>query len=321
MRPNNFRSYYRRTAQTPELNLNFDLSEASKKLEELSIVPTSPGFSEWPRSLNQLNDPPVLLYRQGLPITSSPVLGIVGSRSECGYAKRIARKLVKKWQDANPKGRIVSGGGLGVDAAAWQAALDFGVAPIMVLAHGLGRPHLSTLRGLYERTKSQGTLLSEALPLSTPLPAMFPDRNRLIAALADTLVVVRGAKRSGSLHTLNSAVKLGKPVFGVVGPIDDPGWFGIHDAIKIKKVRPLFDLDDLCPNDKPRTPSSDALNPTEAPPQEAQILEALNKKQLAIEELASILGLTAASTMRLVLPLEIRGWIHRTSDGRFQISQ
>jgi DNA processing protein len=320
LRPSSFRRLVRQTLPNSD-DLFTDYEAVGNQLRNKNIEVHCRSDDEWHKGLNVLKDPPVLLYRQGFPITRVPILGVVGSRSECPYAKNVARSVVQKWSGLYPHGRIISGGGLGVDAAAWRAALDFGLAPIMVLAHGLGKPHIEILKELYWRTTKEGTLLSEAIPLSRPIPGMFPDRNRLIAAIADVLVVVRGARRSGSLHTLNIASKLNKKVFGVVGPIDDPGWFGIHDAIRTKKVRPLFHLDDLQDEECFFEAPDDAMESIQPNPQEALVLKALRKKPLAIDDLASILGLTAAPTMRLLLPLEIRGWIQRTSEGRFRISQ
>lgn len=320
LRPNNFRRLVRQQASKKTRDFFESNETLEKNFHDTGISLLCASDDAWPKDLSSLKDPPVLMYTQGRPLSDVPVLGIVGSRSECPYALSVARSLVKKWSELHPEGRIVSGGGLGVDCAAWKAALEHDLSPIMVLAHGLGRPHIAMLKELYWTTTRKGTLLSEALPFTNPLPGMFPGRNRLIAALANVLVVVRGARRSGSLHTLNAAVKLKKTVFGVVGRIDDPGWFGIHDAIRSKKVRPLFHVNDLQSEGPVSMAPNDALKPIKVDPQEALVLEALYQKPLAIDDLAIILGLTAAPTMRLLLPLEIRGWIERTSGGCFQIS-
>ncbi len=278
-----------------------------------SITLVAPGGPGWPRSLDDLKDSPELLYLRGRPLPEGPVLAVVGSRTQEGYALRAAREVVCQWARLCPRGAIVSGGGLGVDAAALGAALELGLHPVVALAGGVDRPSPHTLKPLFEAVARSGTLISEALPGASPHPAGFPDRNRLIAALGEATVVVRAARRSGSLHTLRHAHALRRRVLAVVGPIDCPRSAGVHWAIREGLAEPMLfieDLNSLRPETDGASLRAHAGGTVPAPvpgSEEARVLAALRSGRRSPEALAATLGLTVARTMQIMLALELSG--------------
>jgi hypothetical protein len=122
---------------------------------------------------------------------------------------------------------VVSGLARGVDAAAHRGALAERGRTIGVLGCGIDRVYPAGHRDLYASVGRSGLLLSEFEPNTPPLRYNFPRRNRIIAALADAVVVVQAPERSGALITADMALDMGREVFAVPGPADQAvsaGW-------------------------------------------------------------------------------------------------
>ena len=312
-------STFRRRAAAPDL---LDAESLAAPIEPVlsrhSIRLLHRGSPDWMSGFDDLDDPPLLLYGRGRPLPPAGLLAVVGSRTEQPYARNVARDIVARWAALYPAGGIVSGGGLGVDHAALQAALTFGLHPVVVLAGGVDRPSPRTLGRLFDTVVEVGTLLSEAPPGTRPSRAAFPDRNRLIAAAALATVVVRGALRSGSLSTLRASHRLGRPTFAVVGPIDDPLSAGLHSAIRAGKASPLWhfdDLDALCPKRDTRK----APEVPEAPlTPELRVLRALSRGPAHPDAIATKLGLTSSEAAGIIATLELTGRVRRVAGGALQ---
>ncbi len=176
---------------------------------------------EYPQSLLQIYDPPVMLYVRGdAQILNEPTISIVGTRRPTAYgtqmAERLARELAKRGLV------IVSGLARGVDALAHQGTMAVGGRAIGVI--GTGK--------LYEKVLERGTILSE-LPTGThPAPENFPVRNRIIAGMPLGVVIVEGKQYSGSLITARLAMEFGREVFGVPGNVTQEMSFAPNQLIK-----------------------------------------------------------------------------------------
>lgn len=169
-------------------------------------------------------DPPHMLFRLGAPIdTSQPCVAIVGTRRCSGYGRSVAASLGSDLTYAGVN--VVSGVAIGIDGAAQRAALDCHMDSgrvgnvIGIVGSGLDVVYPQRHRALWADLARHGTLLSE-YPVGTP-PAKwrFPARNRLIASLADIVVVVESREAGGSLHTVESAIERDRLVMAVPGPI------------------------------------------------------------------------------------------------------
>ena len=176
-----------------------------------------PGY---PGRLLELHDPPAELHLCGehleLLAWERPVVAIVGSRRAGDAGLGMARELARGAAAAGAL--VVSGLALGVDAAAHEGALAAGAPTLAVLGCGPDVAYPRTNRGLYARILAAGLIVSEYPPGTEPAPWRFPARNRLIAALADAVVVVEAKVRSGALITADHALDLGRDVLAV------PGW-------------------------------------------------------------------------------------------------
>lgn len=178
---------------------------------------------------------PYLLWIAGYAdVLDQKMVGVVGTRNPSEAGIRNANKVVSQVRTA-----IVSGGARGVDAAAHRAALDLKLPTIAFMAGGLDRAYPMENWDLFHQiVRSGGALVSEMSPGSSPSRFRFLQRNRLIAALSDYLVVVEAGFRSGSKNTANHARLLGRDVYAVAGSWSDSGPQGCNALIKEGLAQP-----------------------------------------------------------------------------------
>ncbi|UEP27819.1 MULTISPECIES: DNA-processing protein DprA [unclassified Burkholderia] len=185
----------------------------------------------YPPRLRDLHDPPPLLYVKGrLDLLHARGLAVVGSRHATPQGLADATRFAHALSDAGLA--IVSGLALGIDGAAHRGGLDGRASTIAVIATGADLVYPARHRTLAHEIAARGAILSE-WPLGTPARAShFPQRNRLIAALALGALVVEAAPRSGSLITARLANELGRDVFAMPGSIHAPLAQGCHALIR-----------------------------------------------------------------------------------------
>src|SRR6202171_1867663 len=163
---------------------------------------------EYPQTLLQIYDPPVLLYLRGDPqILNMPCLSIVGTRRPTLYGSQMAERLGR---DLAARGLVIlSGMARGIDAIGHHGALASNGRAIGVLGTGIDVCYPKENKKLYEKVLERGAILSE-FPLGThPAPENFPIRNRIVAGMPLGVVVVEGAQYSGSLITARLAMEFG----------------------------------------------------------------------------------------------------------------
>ena len=177
----------------------------------------APGDAGWSEALGALPDPPGLLFVRGTWPVPGRKLAIVGSRRVDDYGRAATRALAE--EAARVGWVVVSGGARGVDGVAHEAALEAGGRTIVVLGGGFARPYPAEHARLFRRVTAQGALLSEYPPDRRPRPFQFPERNRLVAALSDAVLVTRAAANSGALGTARVADALGRPILAVPGDV------------------------------------------------------------------------------------------------------
>jgi DNA processing protein len=280
------------------------------------------GDPNYPSSLLETADPPLLLYAQGdigllqrLPTT----LAVVGSRNPTPQGLETARLFSEQASRAGLI--IVSGLALGIDAAAHEGALSGAVqgqaATIAVVGTGLDRVYPSRHLKLAHRIAAQGLMLSE-YPLGTsPLPPNFPQRNRIIAGLARATLVVEAALPSGSLITAKQAMEAGRDVLAVPGSIHSPLSRGCHMLIKqgAKLVDSAQDvLEEFGQASAPITGS--AASDTDSP--NHPLLDALGYDPVSLDALSARTGRSAADLSGALLELEMDGRVTRLPGQLFQ---
>ncbi len=202
--------------------------------DQLGVRFVQPGDGGWPTQLDDLGARrPLLLRVMGsadLRNAAARSVGIVGSRAATRYGVAVADELA-----ANLAGAgwcIVSGGAFGIDAASHMGTLAAGGVTIAISAAGADVPAPTAHTSLFSRIYDEGAVVSEVPLGRRPNRTRFLVRNRLIAALTRTVVVVEAAARSGALTTAREGIELGRVVAAVPGPITSPTSAGCHGLIR-----------------------------------------------------------------------------------------
>jgi DNA processing protein len=190
-----------------------------------------PGHAGWPSGWNDLTDPPRRIYLGGAAeAAGGPAVAIVGTRRATVRGLAVARRLA--YDLVGCGWVVVSGLALGIDGAAHRGALAAGGRTVAVMATGTDRTYPGEHRSLRRRIERSGCTVTEYPPGSAPTRYRFPQRNRLIAALARAVIVVEAPARSGALGTAEHAADLGREVFAVPGPVDREQSRGVHRLLR-----------------------------------------------------------------------------------------
>ena len=282
-----------------------------------------PGY---PPQLRQIRDAPAVLFVRGATaVLGRAQLAVVGSRNPTATGERSAREFAYELAACGLV--ITSGLALGIDAASHEGALLGGGTTVAVCATGLDRTYPESHLELAERIAAAGALVSEFPPGTPPLPAHFPQRNRLISGLALGVLVVEAARRSGSLATARCAGEQGREIFAIPGSIHSPLSQGCHALIR-QGAKLVENLDDILseiqftyknqsvdgvrnPAEAPRTPSPRLDNPAEI------LLDALGFEPTSVDALIASTGLSSTSVASLLLHLEFEGRVDSDGFGRY----
>lgn len=287
----------------------------------MKINHISPEKNEYINILTSVDSAPKTLYYLGiLPQKRQPSVAIVGTRKPTAYGKEVAATLAE--QLARRGVVIVSGLALGIDAIAHKACLDAGGTTIAVLGNGLHKIYPHTNRALGERIIAEGgAIISEFEEGMEPLPYNFLKRNRIVSGLADAVVIVEAATRSGTLNTAMHALNQGRDVFAVPGNITSPLSAGCN-ALLTQGAMPATSADDILtaimPHQSP-TDSAQAALPLGSTPLENDILQLLHSGIRDGDELQTRLQVPASELNSALTMLEINGTITALGNNKWRL--
>ena len=253
----------------------------------------------YPLRLREVRDAPRLLYIQGTLPTCRPVVALVGARAATGRGLAVARELATELSCAGAL--VISGGAIGIDSAAHRGALDAGRPTVAVLAAGLDQRGPTRNQLLFDRMVQGGGALASPYEPGVPVRRYhFIRRNRIIAGMADAVIVVEAQLASGSLYTALAAREYGR-VLGAV-----PGSAGC-EALIAQGAALIEGVGDLIAalDGRPRRP---LVALPEQGSQEAAVLGALDRAvPRAASSLADSTGLSAREVSRALTGLELEG--------------
>ncbi|MCR5145849.1 MAG: DNA-processing protein DprA [Clostridia bacterium] len=208
------------------------LKEYCKYLLKNNIKMITLFDKEYPEKLKLIYDKPVTLFAKGnIELLNKKGVAIVGSRNCSEYGKNISRRFAYELSKQNIC--IISGLAKGIDKYAHTGALEANGNTIAVIGNGLDYIYPFDNKNLYERIVNEDSLIITEYIIGTkPNRLNFPERNRIISALSDAILVVEAGKRSGSLITADFGLEHGKEIFAVPGNIDNYNSIGTNELIK-----------------------------------------------------------------------------------------
>lgn len=303
----------------------------------------------YPSRLRNLEDAPVLLYYRGcLPdFERQPVISLVGTRKATSYGVRMAGLMSAQLSVCGAL--VISGGAVGVDAAAMEAALETDSPTVGVLGCGVDVNYPAKNRGLFEKVLKNGCLLSEYPPQTRPDAWHFPQRNRILSGISNGVLVVEAPRDSGALITARCALEQGRDVFVVPGNVDTEscagsnalmldggqpvmcGWDVLREyeqqypnvVSKQELTKPVLEPPDPQPTpmkqaaadkkciDKPAilTYSGVEEKLSALSPEEQRIFSCLRSEPMLVDEVVAIAQLPAAKVMSIMTVLSLKGLI------------
>ena len=285
------------------------------------------GSAHYPAMLRELPDAPLALWIAGTrsDLLDGPHLTMVGSRSPTVNGRETAQQFAQYLSERGLT--IVSGLATGIDGASHRGGLAGCGSTVAVLGCGPDVLFPKSHRRLAADIIAAGLVVSEYPPGAQPLPAHFPQRNRILAGMSAGTLVVEAARRSGSLITARLAGNYGRDVFAIPGSIHNPLAKGCHGLIRdgAKLVDEAADvLVELAPvlQLSVETDAAQAATPPRTPslvrqPGYSELLSALGFDPCGISDLARRTGLTAAELSSMLLLLEMEGLVEALPGGRY----
>lgn len=261
---------------------------------------------------------PKKLYVLGnLSQNNTTTIAIVGSRKPTAYGREVTEKLTGELCRAGIA--IISGLALGIDSIAHRAALEAHGTTYAVLANGLDtvypKSHANLARQIVE---SGGALLSEYTQGTPPLPHQFLARNRIVSGLADGIVVVEAAAKSGTLSTAAHALEQGKEVFAVPGNITSPLSSGCNALIRQGAI-PVTTVQDILDIIEPSFKSEQTQFILGDTAEETKVIELLQGGVNDGDQLLEISKLSSDALNQTLTMLEIKGIIRPLGGDKWTI--
>lgn len=304
----------------------FSLDSFAKSLIEKKIQFIIFKDSQYPKLLNQIPDPPILLYVRGDISTlneARPSIGVVGTRMISNYGRTVTEQLTAGLVEAGFT--IVSGMAYGVDALAHKVAIDKGGRTIAVLGCGVDIIHPKSNTTLYWTiVKKAGCVVSEFPPGMIASKGLFPARNRIISGLSLGVVVTEGASDSGALITARYAAEQGREVFAIPGPITSRLSYGPTKLLK-QGAKLVTEVGDILEELNIKSQISNVRNKIQKSnivltKEENRILESLENENLHFDELAGKCNIAATTLGGILSMMELKGLIKNCGNGDYAIS-
>lgn len=306
-----------------------DVASVWRRHVDAGVAVSLRGGPGYPAALAPDPEAPAVLFALGDPtgLDHRPRAAVVGTRSATRYGLSVAAELGAGLAAAGVT--VVSGLALGVDGAAHEGAVAAcrreprgAGPPVAVVAGGLGRPYPPQHAGLWHRVAACGAVVSEAPLGAADLAWRFPQRNRVIAALSEVVVVVECHARGGSLYTVSAAARRAVPVGAVPGSVRSPASAGTN-ALLADGCLVVRDLDDVLvalglarahhSDARPAGATGAAENGGRVAPADADavaVLDALGWERCTVDRLLERCGLGLGDCAAALERLAAAGLVH-----------
>lgn len=297
-------------------------------IERHSIQVLPADHEAYPYRLRECPDHPLLLYQKGnLNPNRGKFVAIVGTRTPTDRGKDLTYRLVRDLAAQLPDITIVSGLAYGIDIVAHRAALEADIPTLIIPAHGLDRVYPSLHRPVAVQALERGGILTEYMSETNPDKQNFIARNRIIAGVADAIVVVESKQKGGSLITAQMACDYSRDLFAFPGRPTDDNARGTNDLIRRQKAHLIESADDLIQAMSWDVNSAPKPIQTEIPdlfetlsPDQRTLLDKLHEQEegMHINLLVMETGFDYAQASADLMLLEMQGFVRALPGGLYR---
>lgn len=304
------------------------LEQERRFIEEHGVRVVTFKDADYPQSLEKIPDAPAVIYVKGCFPENLPLsVALVGSRRASVYGISVAQQFAFRLAELGVA--VISGMARGIDTAAHRGALRARGKTVAVLGCGLNHIYPPENGKLMDEIAQSGAVVSEFPMDALPFPHNFPRRNRIISGLAQGVIVVEAAEKSGALITADFALEQGREVYAVPGKVDCPTSRGVNGLIKqgAKLVTCVDDvLEDLLPQWRADLPPCDHPETQEKnqnegisglSEQEQLVYKHITDRPVHVDQLSQCCGVDISSMTSVLLRLELKHLVKQMPGRQF----
>ena len=272
----------------------------------------------YPESLKEIDQPPYILFCKGdISLLKQDGIAIVGTRMPTSYGKIVTEQFAKGLVLNDFV--IISGMAAGVDSVAHKTALDNNGKTIAVMGSGFEYIYPAFNKELSRKIAENGLLITEYKPSTKPALYTFPFRNRIIAGLSKGVLITEAGEKSGSLHTKEYALEMGKEVFVVPGNINSAMSKGTNRLIRTLQGACVLGYEDIVSKFKNNVVKSVKPVNIQVSVEEQMILDALKLEGKTVEQLQEITNLPTSKLNSCLTIFEIKGIVKKLPGNRIEL--
>ena len=301
-----------------------------KFMEEHRIRALTLTSDDYPQRLTECPDAPIIIYYTGnADLNQAKIVSIVGTRQMTQYGQDLIRRFMSELREFCPQVLIVSGLAYGVDINAHRRALENGYATVGVLAHGLDQIYPYRHRETAAQMINHGGLLTEFMTQTNADKPNFVRRNRIVAGMADAVILIESAAKGGGLITAEIAQSYARAVFAFPGNVGQPYSEGCNNLIRDNGaglitnaedfVRAMGWLDEVL---RQRV-SADGIERNLFPdlsPEEQQVVNLLQQtNDLQLNIITVKTGIPIGQLTALLFQLEMKGVVKPLAGGMYHL--
>lgn len=304
-----------------EARKNLDIEKVFNEVEKRSIGFLTFEDENYPQMLKEIYNPPAVLYYKGdlNRINFDKTLAVVGSRKSSTYAKDALKLILSGLKNTDIT--IVSGLAAGIDTAAHNLAIEFGLKTIGVIASGFDYTYPASNKKLYEDLEREhGVIFSEYYPTFEPLKYRFPQRNRIVSGLSYGTLVAEASLKSGALITANLTLEQGRELMCIPGMITNPNTRGIYKLLKngATLVTEANDILNTLDWEVQKQQNLDLKSTLELSEDETKVLSHLEVEEKNFDELQTLTNMDVETLLTNLTLLELKGIIKKIDGDRYK---
>ena len=299
-------------------------------MEEHRVRAITLNSDDYPQRLTECPDAPIILYYSGnADLNQAKVISVVGTRQITVYGQDLIRRFISELKRFCPQALIVSGLAYGVDINAHRQALENGYETVGVLAHGLDQIYPYRHRDTAAEMLNHGGLLTEFMSQTNADKPNFVRRNRIVAGMADAVILVESAAKGGGLITAEIAQSYDRSVFAFPGNVGQPFSEGCNNLIRDNGAALISNAQDFVKamgwmdESLRQRANADGIERNlfpELTPEEQQVVDLLQQtNDLQLNIITVKTGIPIGRLTALLFQLEMKGVVRPMAGGTYHL--